>query len=632
MRKHLLFISLLVAGRAACQDPCAGLQVDFSFAPDPNGIAFTDGSIVNGPVTWYQWTFGDGNVSFVQDPVHSYELNGSYQVCLTIGTSIETPEGTVQCLDSTCHIVVYDEGGSGCDQYQASFTSEWTGGSTMIFFSTTDPPGGNQFWQFGDGGSGSGQQVTHTFDTTGTYTVCLVSSIWNSATEEFCNDATCLPVMVGDPMDCEGLMPSFTVTLLQGTTVLIENTTDPPASSFSWDLGDNTSASGPLVEHTYSSTGTYEICLGAGWWNEAAQDSCWNYTCQLFHLDQPEECDPSLEVGFSWSQDGATVSFIADTADGHIWDLGDGAAAFGDTIIHTFDSVAVYEVCLYAWTWNEAMQDSCWSTVCETIDLDPVFECDPEFEVSFTWAQNGEQFDLLAATNSEGAQIIWDFGDGTSGAGNETSHLYEPPGPYTVCATAWYWNASTQDTCWAMACDVIEWNAGGCDPGFAVSINAILSQNTAELTAIPTLDATGHLWDLGDGSTAIGASVTHTFEAPGPFQVCVDSWYWDEMSADTCWAEACITLDPFLSMQEIYATDRFEIFPVPANDLLIINAEADVPVPDAIVLFATDGRLVQVDRVTSWPFVMQISGVQAGIYVLRMQFPFGAVQERIVIE
>ncbi|MBC8048231.1 MAG: T9SS type A sorting domain-containing protein, partial [Fimbriimonadaceae bacterium] len=50
-------------------------------------------------VATYEWDFGDGNFSGVINPVHTYEANGEYIVCLTITT-------TDGCVDSTCTTIV----------------------------------------------------------------------------------------------------------------------------------------------------------------------------------------------------------------------------------------------------------------------------------------------------------------------------------------------------------------------------------------------------------------------------------------------------------------------------------------------------------------------------------------------
>lgn len=58
------------------------------------------------PDSWY-WDFGDGNFSYEQNPVHTYEKEGTYEVCLSITAD--------SCFDTRCSTVntpsYYDFGG-----------------------------------------------------------------------------------------------------------------------------------------------------------------------------------------------------------------------------------------------------------------------------------------------------------------------------------------------------------------------------------------------------------------------------------------------------------------------------------------------------------------------------------------
>jgi len=60
--------------------------------PIPAG--FYDGSIPgpSGPITAWEWTFGDGGTSTDQNPSHTYDSAGTYSVSLKVtGTP---PDGT----------------------------------------------------------------------------------------------------------------------------------------------------------------------------------------------------------------------------------------------------------------------------------------------------------------------------------------------------------------------------------------------------------------------------------------------------------------------------------------------------------------------------------------------------------
>ena len=69
---------------AATRSPLS--NVDFTAVPQvgdaPLQVLFTDTSNVN-PTAW-QWDFGDGGTSTLQNPTHLYKCPGTYDVSLTI--------------------------------------------------------------------------------------------------------------------------------------------------------------------------------------------------------------------------------------------------------------------------------------------------------------------------------------------------------------------------------------------------------------------------------------------------------------------------------------------------------------------------------------------------------------------
>ncbi len=447
-------LTLLINATAFSQNSCDSLQVGFTYDPDPAGIQFTDTSIVNGPIVWYQWNFGDGNISFAQDPVHGYDVNGTYEVCLIISTQIDVDGEMITCTDTTCQMVVYDEGsGFTCDQYQASFEFEITEENTVVFFSTTDPPGGEYLWQFGDGSQGSGLQVTHVYDVAATYNACLVSYIWSDASQEFCTSSICSPIVLV-ASDCSGVETGFTSTQLSPYGWSFVSTSTPIPSGYSWQISDGTVAGGAQLDHTFDVPGTYEVCLGT-WWAIAGGDSCWSNSCQIIQVVDSVPCDPDLTASFSYeiTPDGVSFTAAPDTMDGWLWDLGDGTMAAGMNVIHLFDTVGPHTVCLDVWYWNESLQDTCWANVCQVITLTG---CDPDFSVSIQAENDGVEYTFTAIGVLEVNGFIWDLGDGATGGGEVISHDYSAGGPIEVCVDAWYWNEIIQDTCWANDCITID--------------------------------------------------------------------------------------------------------------------------------------------------------------------------------
>jgi gliding motility-associated-like protein len=67
--------------------PVATLTGDVLSGCATHCVAFTDlSTVVSGPITQWQWDFGDGNTDATQNPSHCYPVAGVYTVTLTVST------------------------------------------------------------------------------------------------------------------------------------------------------------------------------------------------------------------------------------------------------------------------------------------------------------------------------------------------------------------------------------------------------------------------------------------------------------------------------------------------------------------------------------------------------------------
>jgi PKD repeat protein len=91
--------------------PGASLTAAFGFSPSSplqgQPVQFTDTS-TGAPTSW-QWAFGDGAASTVQNPSHAYAAEGTYTVTLTVsaGTGTDSASETVIVLSETDGTVYY---------------------------------------------------------------------------------------------------------------------------------------------------------------------------------------------------------------------------------------------------------------------------------------------------------------------------------------------------------------------------------------------------------------------------------------------------------------------------------------------------------------------------------------------
>lgn len=108
------------------------LRADFSGTPlagyAPLTVTFTDAS-TGEPVSW-SWLFGDGGVSDVSDPVHTYGIPGVYAVSLTVANA--TANDT---LTRDAYVTVYRRGGGG----GSGGGGGGGGGGTFVIGTTATP-------------------------------------------------------------------------------------------------------------------------------------------------------------------------------------------------------------------------------------------------------------------------------------------------------------------------------------------------------------------------------------------------------------------------------------------------------------------------------------------------------------
>ena len=127
-------------------------------------IAFTDLS-TGTPTTWL-WDFGDGATSTMQHPSHPYAATGTYTVTLTI------TNGSGSSTFARTNYITITSGTPVVD-----FTANDTTPAVSQAVSFTDTSSGTPTaweWSFGDGGtSTNGPQVSHAYNTAGTYSVTL---------------------------------------------------------------------------------------------------------------------------------------------------------------------------------------------------------------------------------------------------------------------------------------------------------------------------------------------------------------------------------------------------------------------------------------------------------------------------
>ena len=173
--------------------------------PTPLTVTFNDNS--TGTISSWSWNFGDGGSSTSQNPTHTYSNAGIYTAILTISngaqssSAVDNHNGEFQWANS---------------QFQC-ISNQWRRPAPVQF---TDSSTGNVTgwsWTFGDGGTSTSQNPSHTYINPGTYTVTLAVS---GPTGTSAPDSTSITVVPPPPV------ANFSATPTGGTAPLTVQFTD----------------------------------------------------------------------------------------------------------------------------------------------------------------------------------------------------------------------------------------------------------------------------------------------------------------------------------------------------------------------------------------------------------------------
>jgi len=122
-------------------------------------------------------------------------------------------------------------------------------------------------WDLGDGESGSGEEITHVYSATGSYTATVTATNTVNSTS-----ASTLVEIIPSSIPISGISAdNDSPTVLGDITQLTASIASGSDVEYVWDFGDGASGFGALVAHLYPTTGTYTATVSAA--NAVSQDT-----------------------------------------------------------------------------------------------------------------------------------------------------------------------------------------------------------------------------------------------------------------------------------------------------------------------------------------------------------------------
>lgn len=228
------------------QTPLADFMGTPTFGYPPLTVNFTDLStdVVN---TW-EWDFGDGNTSDLQNPTNVYTEGGQY----TVSLKITGPGGSDSIVKQNYIEVLFNAP-------TAEFIGTPTSGFAPLEVQFTDlsvDSVNSWLWFFGDGGMAFVQHPVHIYNTPGSYTVKLQISGpgGNGEMEKVdyitVNSTVIEADFVGNPTGGQApLMVEFS------------DLSEGDIYTWEWDFGDGGTADLQNPTHEYTTTGSFTVSL-----------------------------------------------------------------------------------------------------------------------------------------------------------------------------------------------------------------------------------------------------------------------------------------------------------------------------------------------------------------------------------
>lgn len=231
--------------------PKGTLQYNSGFICHPAAVRF---QAVSTGASNYVWDFGDGTVlnTTQQTVFHTYNNPGFYR-----------PKVTMQ--NGSCDVVLQGADTIKVDKVDGGFTfakTEVCGSTTLTFTDTSHVFFGLQSirWNFGDNTTGTGSSPSHLYTASGRYTIQMIvlskSGCTDTVTRQIDVMVKSKPVVSINAVDTACTRRSITFNALVQTV--------DPINFIQWNVSNGATGTGPVLNHTFTQAGVYNIQLIVG--------------------------------------------------------------------------------------------------------------------------------------------------------------------------------------------------------------------------------------------------------------------------------------------------------------------------------------------------------------------------------
>ncbi|MBC7128445.1 MAG: PKD domain-containing protein [Thermoplasmatales archaeon] len=490
----------------------------FNFSPtipySLEEVSFIDASFdFDGDIVSWFWSFGDENYSNERNPKHAYAKRGIYKIKLTVfddeGKN-DTMEKYIEVLNLPPVANFTWEPLSPTDLDNITFNAS----------SSYDLDGYivNYTWQFGDGSIAYGEIVQHRYTDNGTYNVTL-SIIDDDGGEN--NITKSIEVLNLPPVanfTYEPLQPFSLTTITFNASSSYD--LDGYIVNYTWQFGDGSFGYGIIAEHSYNSSGTYNVTLSIT--DDDGGENNITKSIEVLNLPpvanftwqppNPTDLDNIIfNASSSYDLDGSIVNYT--------WQFGDGSIAYGEIVQHRYTDNGTYNVTLSIIDDDGGENNITKSIV--VLNVPPVanfFSIDNVTILDKVYFYSDKPNYASFDPDGKIVNYTWSFGDGNISHEKNPSHQYRNKGVYKITLTVTDDDGAKSNISKSiMVINLPPYADFEFEPASPTDLDQIF------FNANKSYDLDGSIvnftWQFGDGNIGYGINITHKYADNGSYLV-----------------------------------------------------------------------------------------------------------------
>jgi PKD repeat protein len=362
-----------------------------------------------------------------------------------------------------------------------------------------------------------------------------------------------------------------------------------------------------------------------------------------------DECTATAE--YTYQTANHTVFFhnqstsTGETSTWH-WDFGDGVTSENSGPIYAYADYGTFHCCLTI--SSNSTDGTCQDTYCLDVVVEPGGQCVVETDFEIESLVNGQAMFIPDCQTNGGTQVDsweWDF-EGASNSEDTPVWEFEDAENHSVCLTAF---ASNDDNvCSSVKCQDIAVDNFICELGTEFKITnkecgVDLDYQFDQLGQFT--EATDFIWTFSDGTEESGASVSHSFDESGTYEVCL--LVVGNCPSSACLETMCTTIDVVcpepvdwnlpdaddsdeikhetevaLNIMDTEAM-RIRVYPNPTTDILRFETNVGI---DQVSLWSLTGQQVKLESASSMKqLIVDVSSLNYGMYVYNVLLTDGQI-------